>query len=347
MKKLLPILSMCILLLCGCTTDYGRKDIKEFVKTEYGLKKISVKRKAEEVKHGEEHSDYLWTVEDRESGVTFHVLDDYEVGKMGLYNSLWSDYEDARLVEAFKEYHPEHISLESSTEDSMYSAKIIGTYSSRKELQELFEETNAFVTDYLDNEVKVSVYFTMENPYRNNVDGYEVNDADYHKTAKEFGVDLYEDADNRLLLVSVDYGFDDYLADFTEEKIREVVKENKFRLGVADSAEGPYEYYDDLCGSQYYYGVSFSTLYQILEREGYPVEGDKNHYSFVGVDGSTYEISYDFVGYEYDEGKVGYYYLKDGVETPMDFCFYNHFEAPFIRDTTGIYVREQWEEEGE
>jgi len=345
MKRLLSILLLCSFMLCGCREDYDRKDIKEYVKTEYGLKDVSVEQEPEAIKDENGSTDYVWTVTDKKHNMKFRVLDDFQADSLFPDNNLIGDYEDVRLAQAFEQYDSKKLSLEAKVQYALCRATIKGTYNSRQELQELFEETNVFLKEYLDNEVKVSIHFIMDNPYRDAVEGYEMDSGDYRGTAIEFTADMQEEAEENLLLTALDYRLDTYLEQFTEEEIKETVADSKYRLGVAASEEGPYEYYGDLVASRYSYGVSFSTLYEVLVREGYPVEGEKNHYSFVGVDGSTYEISYDFVGHKYDEGKVGYYYLKDGVETPMTYYFYNHFRSRFIEETTGIYVREQWREE--
>ncbi len=345
MKKLIPIIVICAFLLCGCREDYDKKDIKEYVKTEYGLKAVSVEEEPEAIQDEDNRTDYIWTVTDKKHNMKFRVLDDFQANSLFPDNTLDSDYEDVRVAQAFGRYDSKKLSLETKTKFALCSATIKGSYSSREELQELFEETNTFLRESLNNEVKVSIHFMMDTPYRETVEGYEMDSGDYRGTATEFTQEMYEEAEENLLLTAVDYRLDTYLEQFTESEIKDVVANSKYRLGIADTENGPYEYYDDLISNRYFYGVSFSTLYEIMVREGYPVEGNKTHYSFVGVDGSTYEISYDFVGYEYDDGKVGYYYLKDGVETPMDAYFYNHFETPFIRDTTGIYLREYWHEE--
>lgn len=345
MKRIMLIAFLCIIFLCGCRKEYDEKDIKEYVKTEYGLKSVSVEEKPEAIQDEDDRTDYIWTVTDKKHNMKFRVLDDFRADSLFPGNNLTSDYEDVRLAQAFEQYDSKKLSLETKTQYALCRATIRGNYSSRQELQELFEETNAFLKEYLDNEVKVSIHFTMDTPYRDAVEGYEMDSGDYRGTATKFTEEMYEEAEGNLILTALDYSLDACLEQFTEEEIEEAVANSKYRLGIADSEEGPYEYYDDLVASRFSYGVSFSTLYEIFIREGYSVEGDKNHYSFVGVDGSTYEISYDFVGYEYKDGKVGYYYLKDGVETPMDAYFYNHFETPFIRDATGIYLREYWQEE--
>ena len=345
MKKIILIMVLCCTFLCGCRTDYGKKDIKEYVKEEYGLKSVSVEGEPEAIEDENGSTDYIWTVTDKKHNMRFRVLDDFQADSLFPDNHLTSDYEDVRLAQAFAQYEAKGLSLETETKYALCRAKVKGNYSSRQELQQLFEEINHFLNEYLDNEVKVSIHFIMDTPYREAVEGYEMDSGDYRGTDVEFTRDKQEEAEENLLLMALDYRLDAYLEQFTQEEIEEVVANCKYRLGVADSEEGPYEYYDDLVASRFSYGVSFSSLYEILIREGYQVEGDKNHYSFVGVDGSAYEISYDFVGYEYKDGKIGYYYLKDGVETPMDAYFYNHFEAPFIRNTTGIHLREFWQEE--
>ena len=345
MKKILLILLFCSIFLCGCRKDYDKKDIKEYLKTEYGLKSVSIEGEPEAIQDEDDRTDYIWTVTDKKHNMKFRVLDDFRADSLFPGNNLTSDYEDVRLAQAFAQYDSKGLSLETESKYALCHAKVKGSYGSRQELQALFEEMNTFLDEYMDNEVKVSVHFMMDIPFRDAVEGYEMDSGDYRDTATEFTKDKYEEAEENFLLTALDFGLENCLEEFTEEEIEEAVTGSKYRLGVAESEDGPYEYYDDLVASRFSYGVSFSTLYEVLVREGYSVEGDKNHYSFVGIDGATYEISYDFVGWEYDDGKVGYYYLKNGMEMPMDAYFYNHFETPFIKDATGISLREYWQEE--
>ena len=41
---------------------------------------------------------------------------------------------------------------------------------------------------------------------------------------------------------------------------------------------------------------------------------------------------------------MGYYYLKDGAQVPMDTSYYDHFEVDEIQEMTGLRLVDQIEE---
>ena len=350
MKKLICIMLFCTCFLCGCREDYDRADVKDFVKNEYNLKDISVSRQPEEVIDDMGYSNYLWKVDDHEHRISFHVLDDSINGMFGISNSLWSDYEDVRLLDAFSRYTGQVLEIKNiKTEEGMYQAKIIGTFSSRSELQTLFDETNTFLEDELSNDIEVGVCFQMDNPYRGQVKGEDITDGDFVDSGVEFTEEQYKEAEDEFVCAAINLGFDEYLEEYSQEELADIVIPYKYRLGISDSQEGPYEYYDDLYTKMYNNAITFSVLYEVLVREGFEVEGDNDHYSFVGIDGSTYEISYEFNDYQYDddESKLGYYYIKDGNKKPMEYYFYYYFDNEWVHEVTGIYFQPQWHEETE
>jgi hypothetical protein len=103
---------------------------------------------------------------------------------------------------------------------------------------------------------------------------------------------------------------------------------------------------EDLVCSFFSYGISFSTIYEVLRRTGYPVYGTKDDFTFTGIDGSVYEMSESFIDNDW------YYYIKDGEHVPMEAYFYDHFYSGELKEFTGIEVAEKWmiereEKEGE
>lgn len=100
------------------------------------------------------------------------------------------------------------------------------------------------------------------------------------------------------------------------------------------------EFYDDIIGNPYAYGVSYSSFYEILKREGFNPKGNRWHYSFIGKNNTCYEISYDFDDYYFaEENKYGYYYLKNGRKVPMNFYFHKNFTAQEIEKMTGLLLK--------
>ena len=132
--------------------------------------------------------------------------------------------------------------------------------------------------------------------------------------------------------------YEDVLAAFSPEEIKNCVAGSTFAVGVRQ-ADGSYRFYDDLLCNVYFYGASYRTIYELLVRNGYPVSGTAEDFSFRGVDGNTYELSDSFRENDW------YYYKVNNEKTPMDAYFYNHFALRQVREWTGIEAAEAWEVE--
>jgi len=238
----------------------------------------------------------------------------------------------------------------------------VGSYDNLEELEALFEEAEDFA-EYAEEcgyDIEFNISFRMENPLRDNCDKtFDEGDCNgsFSTDGNEDFEKAYETAVDKCLLTSIVYRFEDKLAEFTDEEIKKAVEACKYRVSVSDDGtdSGKFTFYEDLCGKMYTSAVTFGTLYEILVREGIEVMGDSWHYSFTGVDGSVYEISYDFCDYVYenniykegtsyadmykDDIKNGYYYIKDGEKVPMDYYYYNYFFEKDVLEMTGILIR--------
>ena len=232
-------------------------------------------------------------------------------GEDGFTDTLWSVYDEKSDVTFYvsdDSYWPGEM-LESSLTDD-YDDSIFEKFMSSIKLDDLTYEIDCkgLIYDYDEAELK---------------SGYE----------------------EKYLLCALDYRFDDAIADFTDQEIKEIVSDsnNVERLGIVK--DGKTVMYEDLIANGVGYGVSFGSLYEVLKREGLDVSGTDQHYSFTGKDGHVYEISYDFndletEDYKDNDGKMikGYYYIKDGEKTAMYAYKYNHFTANEIKEITGLEV---------
>ncbi len=344
-----------VVFLTGCTTDYDRGDIKEYVEETYHLKNVQVAKKAIEVEDEEGYTDYLWKVRLKDQpDVEFNVLDDYGWGSEWVTNYLHSDYESVMLAKLFKEYgKSDRISLVEEEEDGLAWTYLTGGYGNREEIRRIYDELMSF-HDYVAStgyrvENSLSIDLQMENPLREQVvfgdDGYPVDDGDFYTHVTSLSDETLQQMEILYLQVCIDYRFMEQLGEFSQEEIENAVSQHDYRIAVSQSGteDGPYIYYKDLCASRFAYGVSFGTLYEILAREGLEVSGDVWHYAFTGADGSIYEVSYDFVGEspetEYDESvEKHYYYLKDGEIVWMEAYFYNHFSERMVKELTGLEI---------
>ncbi len=338
-----------VLLLGGCRTEYDRRDIFQYLKGQYDIPGFIVGNEPQEMKDGQGYTDYLWTVRlKNDSELVFHVLDDTGWGMESVSNYLWTDFDDVVMCRRYEEYgEMPRFTLEVTRDeehDVMISSILTASFETEQQLQQLFRELQDFSEFYEENGygTQIRVNLQMENPLRYRC-AYVVDDGDYVSSPKAFTAKDYETARNKYILTCLDYRFEDQLKQFTEEEIAEALKDYRYCIGISrdGTEDGEPDYYDDLCANQFAYGVSFGTLYEILSREGIEIEGNSWHYSFQGIDGSLYEISYDFCDYpfETDTGTCnGYYYLKDGEKVPMAAYFYNHFTKREIREITGLVL---------
>ena len=324
-----------LLLSTGCTKKYERNDISDYVKEQCGIRDFKVRKDRQEIHEDEDgYTDYLWTVEEGD-GTVFHVLDNYHWGMEALVNSLSTDYYDVHLVKAFPELPHHYFQIESETLNGLVCASLTSSFSTRNELHEQVNE----LEDIRRSPVcPKSVPYNMEFdfPYRT-IDEYTASEGDTHgNLADEINA---EAAEKKMLLVCVDHRLPG-LSEFSEEEIKNAVSGNDHQIGVTNE-DGKTVWYDDLCASQYSYGISFASVYEILVRNGYEVSGSPDHYSFSAPDGTSYEFSYSFT-HPFPDGRTGYYYLMNGEETDMSYYFYNHFNAGMLKEKFGIDAQEYW-----
>ena len=356
-KKIIQVIWLAIMFcgiitLSGCTEEYDRADIIKYVTQNCDIEKFSVSKDYEEVEGDDGYTDKVWTVKVKgDDKLEFVVHDDFHWGMESLTNSLNDDYKYVALVHLYEEYDECEL-LELYEEENIRTyAELVGNYDNLDELEELFEEAAEFA-EYVDDcgyDIEFRVNFKMENPLSDN-GVKEIIDGDYSTWIEADDnydyEDTYEAAVDKYLLTSIIYRFEDNLSEFSDKEIKEAVKGCAYRVAVSSDGtkDGEFEFYEDLCGKMYTSSVTFGTLYEILVREGVDVTGDSWHYSFVGVDGITYEISYDFCDYthygEIEEGdeKNSYYYIRNGEKVPMDYYFYNYFSEKEVLEMTGILI---------
>lgn len=346
--KNLLLAVVCVLCLTGCVTEYDRNDIKAYAEEQLGLEHCKVSRNYQGVENWEGYTDHVWTVMDKDNQVEFHVIDHFTWAGETLSNYLRDDYPEAVVYQKKDELDFQGLQADFYIEDSRYQGELTGSFQNEKELRQRYEELvdvrNQLEESGFEN---LDIFYNIiyEHPYRN-IGDYEETSGDARGTLSE-EPDYWEFLSS-YMLTSYDYRYE-VIETFDPEALKKALSElNKF-VGIyrgEQEKRSEYEpekiqYYDDLAADQYGYGISFSTLYEILLREGFAPEGDPHHYSFVGTEGVTYEISYDFNDYPYEwDGEVqyGYYYKKDGEKTPMEAYFYTHFRPYQIEPMTGLKV---------
>lgn len=344
-KKLIILVScLFLLLLSGCmATSNSESDAVRFLKSEYGIRDFEISDKYETIKGEDGLVDKLWTVRLPKEDITFHVLDDCFEGTF-VKCQLRTDYDNAVTEKLFSSFPS--VYLESGTDsgyDCFNGFAVIGTFSSRDEIGKLLDEYDAFREYIVQNgyDVYVKGRLVFDNPIRNNT-SYIIDEGDFFLYHKASDSAYYTQFMNNYIKTVLDYRFTDNINELSAYEIESVLEKCKDRVSVLDSVTGEYRMYDDIVANMYGYGISFSSLYEILVREGYPVEGDAWDYTFSSPGGDIYEISYDFHDYPFEDGN-GYYYLKNGEKQPMDHFFYNHFSTAKIYEMTGIKLKDSIE----
>ncbi len=346
----------------GCAKDYKRNDIKNYVEETLGFHNYTVSSEGVHFE-GENERNTAWTVTNLDNHILFHVKTVYSSGLFGMESNLYNDYETC-LLQSHRNEFPSltHWEYRFNDDSGLNYFNIHATYRNRNELAECREELDEFRRYVKDLNLNLdSLHFNLNynHPYRNQTN-HELTDGDIHGNLLDWTEYTETYCLCAYLRTALDYYYEDALAEFEEDEIRTLIQENPKAFynvgiirseatittdedGISHQTEEVVEWYDDLVASYFGYGISFSTLYFILEREGFAPVGDPTHFSFTGIDGCTYEMSYSFddATYTTNDGSemVGYYYLKDGETVFMDYYFYNHFRSQPIQQMTGILLK--------
>ena len=87
------LLLLTAVLMSGCVRKYTRGDIGSYAKKISRKGSVTVSEGYREIQEDEEgYLDHLWTVTEDESGIKFHVLDDYYWALEEVENQLLNDY---------------------------------------------------------------------------------------------------------------------------------------------------------------------------------------------------------------------------------------------------------------
>jgi len=347
------LLLLTAVLMSGCVRKYTRGDIGSYAKKISRKGSVTVSEGYREIQEDEEgYLDHLWTVTEDESGIKFHVLDDYYWALEEVENQLLNDYASCvflSLLERQQLPMDNDLSLKKTEDSGLVKAEVVCSFTDAAGLEKCYQELLSLRkaidgAGYPDLEVPYKVQY--QNPLRGAVD-YDIDEGDTSGDLGSLDEKAYAQMRRNYLTCALDFRFEDVLAQFSQEEIREVVDAPEtvriYRAEGADSSEP--DYYDGVIGSPKYAGISFGTLYELLSIEGRKPEGNAWHYSFKAPDGARIEISYDFddlSGFNDKRGKLqkGYYYLRDDRKVRMSAYYANHFEASEIEALTGLKVGE-------
>lgn len=362
----LLILIASALLLSGCVKKYTRNDIRSYARKITGHRELTVSETYKEILEDEEgYLDHLWTVTDEESGITFHVLDDYYWALEAVENKLLDDYDSAVFLSLLKDGKiPKGTRLSLKTENfsGLAQAELICSFQDLEGLEKCYQDLLT-VRTALEKAgfpgLKVSYCARYDNPIRGAVD-YEIDEGDTTGEIGSIGEEDLARMRTNFLACALDYRFEDALKEFSKEEIDALVhaqntvriyrpsengsetEDGEENLSAAPSEE---ECFQGVIGSTRYAGISFGTLYELLRIEGRDPQGNAWHFSVTGADGSRLEFSYDFndlSGYNDAKGKLqkGYYYMLNDKKVRMNEYYDNHFSASEIGRLTGLRVAE-------
>ena len=340
------------LLLTGCVKKYGRGDIASYAKKlSRAGSSVTVSEGYVEIQEDEEgYLDHLWTVTEDDSGISFHVLDDYYWALEEVENQLLNDYDSSvflALLDRKKLPLDNSISLKKKQNSGLVEAEVVCGFTDLKGMETCYQELLSLrkaAEDAGYEGLKVAYTVRYENPLRGFVD-YDIDEGDTTGELGSIGEEDFARMRRNYLQCALDYRLDDVLALFPEEEIRAVVEAPEtVRIYKTQDGEN-LGYYDGMIASPRYAGISFGTLYELLKAEGRKPEGNAWHYTFTAPDGSRIEISYDFhdlSGFNDKQGKLkkGYYYIRDDKKIRMSAFYANHFEASEIEALTGLKVAE-------
>ena len=325
-------------MLSGCTKKYDRSDILKYAQEITGERPKTVSAEPEKVySDDDEYEDYLWTVT-MNSGLEFHVLDDYHWGMEALVNNLRNDFNSVTLIEQYKDLPVGSLELQKETTEGIVTAQLYQEFSSRAEREKLFQQLEA-INKAAQPPFAFVYEFKCNHPYRT-INDYESTEADARGVINGEPIDAAYN-ENQLLYLCLDHQYA-CKAEFTAEEIEQALDGYNHRIGFRTSEEQEYDFSYPLVASGYSYGVSFATIFEVLQAMNLPVEGDPSHYQIKDNEGNVYEISYSFI-HTLENGKQGYYYLCNGEGIDMDAPFYNHFTTYELRNRFGLDVIELWQ----
>lgn len=337
MKKIkitIMILFVSVMCLVGCIEKYDKGDIRSAARAELGHIFFIVSSESYAVEDENGYTDNIWTIKNLKTGVVFHVIDDHGGSIMGVTNSLKNDYDQAVIYHIYDDLpEMEYLDITTFLNDyGRYEAYILGDYTNEGELQGCYTELVGLKNVFSDLGYEdLSIWYEVdyEHLLRTDSELLELSIADTQGNTN-YEID-YEEMINKYIQANLFYRYDE-MNNFTEYEIETALVDYDDRVGIYIDTE-EIIYYDNIIANGL--RISYGSLYEILKREGYDVSGDVWHYTFTGIDGVEYEISYEFADYEYENG-VGYYYIADGEKTPMDAYFRSSFYIYDIKEMTGL-----------
>ncbi len=345
MKK--SIKTICILLsvvlilflLPSCKVQhFSESDISSWANKNIGKNVVISKDYIERPSSDEGYTDRVWTayLKDRPD-MKFEIISHEYWGAESVTHSIETTYGyiygkyyfDEYLLNNTTDFVPRY------TEPVTYDYYLTADFSDRDDLSDVIDQAEEISKFMIANDIDDFVRFTVK--YDDILASVKETDVIENTGCSASLDDFEETLLTEYALYAADYRLD--LDEFSYEELCEAVEKHG-RTFEFIYPEGGGTTSFDVSLSRFGYGMSFGCLYEMLYTHGYPVYGTVDHYHFEGIDGSTYVFSYKFNNYEYENGEVGYYYVKDSRKYPMDYYFYNHLKSDFVKEICGYSFEE-------
>ena len=304
MKKVLIFIVLFIFLLSGCTKKIEKKDIANYINDKLKLNNYVING-YEEIIDSDGYKDYLWTIKDNDTNITFHILDDYSyMISFGMSNSLNDDYYENMFLKYYNQISKKsNIVLKNNTSGEFVSSNDITlecSYSNKEGINECFKSLEYYKDKLSKNMKKIPIKYILlfESSKLNNIKFYN-----YSGTLDSISNESYNDMLMYYYANGLVHQNDDVIAEISKSELNNLYN---------------YKYTYKICNSDNCYDnliafnnntISIATLFEILSREKYNIEGDKYHYIVYDMDNNKYEFSYEFSDL-YNDG-IELYYLKN------------------------------------
>ena len=266
---------MVCMLLCAC-------GIRDDTITQYAEETLQINgakiMEKQDLSDEYGHTDVRYTLQTKD-GISFHILKDITEGLTGETEWIWDDYRFCALQKMQERFL--HASVESSADSQgMQYAEVYGSYNDRNGLEELLDE----LTEQLDGSLLVNVHLCYE----------QAKEAYMAETEEQNAYTVFTDAEaavirNHFLHAAIEECRSDLLNAFTEDEIHAYMTENEHC--ILTEQDGQHIVQKGLLGNVNFHGLSFAGVYELMQREGFLLQGTPEEFSFAGQDGIPIEVS--------------------------------------------------------
>jgi len=350
MKKSVRIIAfllamvLCAAALSGCRMNhYDRTEIEKWAE-EYFDEPVNISEDFTQRITEESYTDRVWTATlESHPELEFEIYSHKYYAMESIHHNIETTYHSVYGKYFYDKYISENESFFAPEKEQQANSSyhICAYFTDRAELEEIFSQAEKINAYMKENGVeKCLAYYVRLDDILSAVKDTEV----WVRVDPDDPESAFSEINGKLCRYASRYRL--ALDQVTTDELETAVAEEGFPF-VITRADGTQESYPDLTLVQSGYEMTFGTLYEILRREGFTVDGTADAFSFTGADGSEYEFSYSFNDYPYESEERtlnGYYYLKDGSRMPLQYYHYCHFRSALFTEMTGMSFEKITEE---